>query len=74
MNGEKEPVEGTGRVLGYTREGRETSLAAVSAQEGTVRKMVARQAGPGEEGLVLAKFVRPMDFIPNAMRRHCEVI
>ena len=74
MKGEKEPVEGTGKVLGYTRERRETSLAAVSAQEGIVRKKVARQAGPGEEELVLANFVRPMDFIPNAMRRHCEVI
>lgn len=74
MKVEKELVEGTGRVLGYTREGRETSLAAVSAQEGIVRKVVARQAGPSEEGLVLAKFVSPMDFIPNAMRRHCEVI
>ena len=38
-------------MLGYTREGREASLATVSEQGG-VRKKVPRQAGPGEEGRV----------------------
>lgn len=49
-----------------------TSLAAVFWQERGVREKVTKQAGPG--WVELADSVRSMNLIPNAMRRHCEVI
>lgn len=72
MKDKKGPAEGTvciyrgGIVLHYT------SLAAVSWQERGVREKVTKQAGPG--WVELADPVRSMNLIPNAMRRHCEVI
>lgn len=79
MKDKKEPAEGTacasawgGKVPGYTRKGREASLAAVSGQERVVTAKVARPAGPCDIGP--ADFVRLMSLLSNAMRRHRELI
>lgn len=79
MKDRKEPAEGTvcasawgEKVPGYTRKGREASLAAVSGQERVVRAKVARPAGPC--GIGPAGFVRRMTLLSNAMRRHRELI
>lgn len=76
MKDKKEPAEGTacasargGQVPGYTRKGREASLAAVSGQERVVRAKMARPCGIGPAG-----FVRRMSLLSNAMRRHRELI